>query len=114
MTTALTTRSSTSLIKKVHADIFGTESKRKVKRTKKRRKSRSRKEKWFRPKIHSGWKKSQPVATRRRLVLQAHGGDLLSAARSKIALANVTEDSETRVKAKEDARYFLELYHKEK
>ena len=80
----------------------------------KRRKAKKSKRRWYAPKIRSGWKKTQPARTRRRLLLRAHKGDLLSAARSKQALANVTEDEETRVLALADAQYFFEQYKKEK
>ena len=85
----------------------------KKKRTKKRR-SAKKKNKWFDPKTSSGWKKTQPASIRRKLLLKAHKGSLLSAARSKQALANVTQDEETRILALKDARYFFEQYKKEK
>lgn len=76
-------------------------------------KSKTTKEKrFFHPKVKSGWKKDMPLKERRALVLKSHKGDLLSAARGKQALANVTTDSETKREAEKDAKYFLQLYHK--
>lgn len=85
------------------------------KKKRKRRKKRASKEKrWYSPKVHSGWKKDMPAKKRRRLTLTAHEGSLLSAARSKQALANVTQDEETRVLALKDAQYFFEEHKKSK
>ena len=83
------------------------------KKRKKRRSSKGKKQRWFHPKVRSGWSKSQPEAERRRLLLKAHHGNALAAARSKQALANVTQDRETRILAQADARYFFEWYRKE-
>jgi len=88
------------------------EPKKKVKR-KKRRKAKGKK-RWFSSKVESGWKKTQPAGTRRRLLLKAHKGSLLSAARSKQALANVTQDEETKEIALADARFFFEEHRKSK
>ena len=66
---------------------------------------------WFQPGAPSGWKKSQPAAARRSLVLKAHGGDYLASARAKQALANVTRDPETERKSQADAEYFFRKYH---
>ena len=85
------------------------------KKKRRRRKKRTSKEKrWYAPKVRSGWKKSMPAKKRRRLTLTAHKGSLLSAARSKQALANVTQDEETRVLALEDAQFFFEEHKKSK
>lgn len=108
--------------RKAYVDRFGyrhpaTTVKRRVAKPakkRKRRKSTKGKRRWYVPKVRSGWKKTQPARTRRKLLLKAHGGNLLSAARSKQALANVTEDEETRVLALADAQYFFEQYKKEK
>ena len=67
---------------------------------------------WYEPKVHTGWEKDMPAKERRQLVLDAHGGDLLAAARSKQALANVSTDPETRAKSLSDARYFFGEYRK--
>ena len=74
---------------------------------------RKNKKKWFKPGISSGWKKDMPPKERRELVLEAHGGDYLSAARSKQALANVTKDPATKRAAQADAEYFLKMYRME-
>ncbi len=63
--------------------------------------------KWYKPKGHSGWKKSQSPEYRRRLVLKAHKHSYLSAGRSMQALANVTKDKPTEKAASADARYFF-------
>ena len=72
------------------------------------------KREWFSPQIRSGWKKTDPAKVRRANVLKAHKGDLLGAARSKQALANVNSgpagDRETAVKAQADANYFFSKY----
>lgn len=86
----------------------------KKKARRKKRKSTKGKKRWYAPKVHSGWKKDMPAKKRRSLLLKAHKGNPLSAARSKQALANVTEDEETRVLALADARYFFEEYKKGK
>jgi len=83
------------------------------KKRKKRKKSTSKGRRWFAPKVRSGWEKGMPAGKRRRLLLKAHKGNLLSAARSKQALANVTQDEETRVLALADARFFFERHKKE-
>lgn len=69
---------------------------------------------WFKPKVRSGWKASDPASIRRRKVLKAFKGDLLAAARSKQALANVTTDRSTKVAARADAKYFYNLYRVKK
>ena len=86
-----------------------------VERSSYRKKVRRRKKtskKWYSPKVHSGWRKSQTAVTRRKLVLEAHEGDLLSAARSMQALANVTQDSRTRELAVADARFLFKEYRR--
>ena len=70
------------------------------------------KERWFNPKTSSGWKHDMPKKKRRELLLDAHDGSCLSAARSKQALANVTKSRATRKAAKEDAEYFFEKHRK--
>ena len=73
-------------------------------------------DKWFptKDRTHTGWEKSMPMDKRRRLVLKAHGRDYLASARGLQALANVTKDSETKQKAKADAKYFYNEYAKRK
>jgi len=120
MTTALvTTKGKTSLARRRRlssATASDPKEDKKKKRRRRRRKSTKGKGKltWFSPKTKSGWSKLQPANIRRRLLLKAHRGKLLSAARSKQALANVTPDEDTRVLALSDARHFFELYRKSK
>jgi len=76
------------------------------------KKTTSKSQKWFNPKVKSGWEKGAPLKERRSKILKAHKGDLLSAARGKQALANVTTDKETKVEAEKDAKFFLKEYHK--
>jgi hypothetical protein len=63
-------------------------------------------ERWYEPTITTGWKKDMPEEQRRRLVLEAHQGDLLASGRAMMALSNVTNDEETKSSAKKDALYF--------
>ncbi len=64
-------------------------------------------ERWYHPKVETGWEKDMPVEARRRRVLRAHKGDTLSSARGMQALANVTTDRETKSRARADALYFF-------
>ena len=70
------------------------------------------KKRWFKPGVSSGWEKGMPAGERRELVLEAHGGDYLSAARSKQALSNVTKDRATKKAAQADADYFFRMYRR--
>lgn len=71
--------------------------------------------KWFNPKtVDTGWSKSLPVKERRELMLEAHGGDYLSAARALLALHNVTKDKTTKIAAFADAKYFFKLHERSK
>ncbi len=71
-------------------------------------------EKWYKPKVHTGWEKGQPLEKRRAKVLKAHKGDELAAARAMQALANVTQDNETKQEAAKDADYFYQEHlHKQ-
>ena len=72
-------------------------------------------EKWYHRKTtETGWEKDMPTEERRNLMLDAHGGDYLSAARALQALANVTRDRETKAKAASDAVFFYTEYKKYK
>jgi len=71
-------------------------------------------ERWYHPKVETGWEKDMPAEERRKLMLDAHGGDYLAAARALQALANVTQDRTTRARAAADARYFYLEYRKYK
>jgi len=72
------------------------------------------KNKWFHPKKHTGWRKTQKASTRRFRLLDSTDkrksmhNRYLEAGRKAQALANVTEDSETKRKAKSDAEYFFD------
>jgi hypothetical protein len=69
---------------------------------------------WYKPKVKMDWEKGMPMAQRRRNALRAHGGDELSTARALQALANVTTDNATKVKAKADANYFYKRHERSK
>ncbi len=62
---------------------------------------------FFHPKVHTGWKKTQSAEYRRRLVLEAHKGDILATARAMQSLSNVSVDLRTKLLAGQDARYFF-------
>jgi hypothetical protein len=68
--------------------------------------------KWFDPQVETGWSKDMAMKLRRRKVLQSHDGDELAAAQSMQALANVTQDRETRIKAKQDAEHFYRCHNR--
>lgn len=80
----------------------------------KTRSTRRRKTTHRRSATRSGWSKTKPAGERRKAVLRAHKGNLLSSARSKQALANVTKDAQTKRLAQADATYFYREYRKSK
>ncbi len=69
---------------------------------------------FFEPKRHTGWEKTQPAATRRAKLLAATESGkpmhdrYVEAGRMIQELANMTTDRETKAKAEEDAVYFFE------
>jgi hypothetical protein len=71
------------------------------------------KQKFFNPKTHIGWHKSQSTETRRRNALNGTDKNLslhsryIQAGRKLIALSNVTTDPVTKLKARSDADYFF-------
>lgn len=80
------------------------------------------KKKWFNKAVNvkppyslGGWQKNQSADTRRRHALGSRPKNWqldhkrLSAARALQALANVTKDYQTKLKARQDARYFFAL-----
>jgi hypothetical protein len=75
---------------------------------------------WFHPKDHTGWRKRQPANVRRQKLLRATDkrktlhDRYLEAGRKALALANVTRDRETHVKARSDAEYFFRKLKKKK
>jgi hypothetical protein len=66
-------------------------------------------ERFFHPKVHTGWEAGMPAEKRRRLVKKAHEGDLLASGRSMVALANVQHriNPDVAQKARADADYFF-------
>lgn len=74
----------------------------------------AKQERWFAAGEPLGWRKTDSMAKRRRIALRNRGGDKLATARALQALANVTEDSETRRKAEADAQYFYRQYRQSK
>ena len=66
--------------------------------------------KWFQAGKPTGWRKEDTQTQRRRIALASHKGDLLSTARSLMALSNVSQDKMTARKAKADASYFYAKY----
>ena len=71
-------------------------------------------DKWYNPRVVTGWKKGDSINIRRNRVIDAYGGDYLAAARSMQALANVTTDSVTRREARRDAKYFYRINNERK
>lgn len=84
-------------------------------------------EKWFKqavmekpPYTLGGWKKILPAEKRRKLALESRPKNwtqkhrLLSTARALNALANVTKDEETKMKAKADSEHFFNEYKKKR
>jgi len=73
-------------------------------------------ERFYHPKVHTGWKADMSAEERRRRVKSAHKGDLLASARSMQALSNVQHRINPGVaaKAKADADYFFRLNAKRK
>lgn len=69
-----------------------------------------RSRKWFKTTTQTGWRKTLSAQTRRQLLIKSHGGDLLAAARSALALSNVTTDKETKQKAHKDAMALFEKH----
>jgi hypothetical protein len=70
--------------------------------------------KWFKPTTTTNWHKSDSIIVRRKNALKAHSGDILATARGLAALANITKDNQTRIKAKADANHFFALHKKQK
>jgi hypothetical protein len=70
-------------------------------------------DRWFDPKRHTGWQKTQEPTVRRRNVLEATDKDksihdrYIQAGRMIQELSNVTTDEDTKEEAKADAEYFF-------
>lgn len=71
-------------------------------------------ERWFKPKVHTGWEKDETPAYRRREVLKAHKGNVLASARAMQSLSNATKDKTTKRLSGQDARYFFKRYKRSK
>jgi hypothetical protein len=89
----------------VGATIYKTADKGKVGRT-------SDDKKWYHPRVHTGWHKTDPATTRRRRAIIAHKSNRLAAGRGLQALANTTVDKTTKRLAALDARYLFKMYKK--
>lgn len=84
------------------------------KRRSHRRKSTKGRKYFFHPTVvNTGWHKDSPMSERRKAALKAHKQDYLATGRSLIALANVSQDRETKIQARKDGLYFLALHAKE-
>ena len=70
-------------------------------------------ERWFKPRHHTGWRESQSPSTRRAQTMSTTDHRLnlhdrrVQAGRRLQALANVTTDRSTERKARADANYFF-------
>lgn len=89
-------------------------------KTKKRSGSKSKnsksteQERWFKAGEPTGWKKDLPQDKRIDLVLASRDYDYLASARALNALANVSQDPETKRKARADAEKLFKEYDKRK
>ena len=72
-----------------------------------------KKEKWYKPKKITGWRKTQSAETRRRKLMESTDKRLtmnnrnIQAGRRAQALSNVQQDERTKQLAKNDAIYFF-------
>ena len=79
-----------------------------------KRRKKTNKKKWFKPKKHTGWQKTQNATTRRRKLLASTPKRMnmkdryVQAGRRANALANVTKDDRTGKLARQDADYFFD------
>lgn len=71
-------------------------------------------DKFFKPGKTLNWHKEDSQTTRRRNALSSRHGNYLKAARALQALSNVTQDSETKRKARNDAAYFFNKHNSNK
>lgn len=62
--------------------------------------------KWFKPKTHTGWRKTQTASVRRRKLKKGGVSDVTAGRRAQ-ALANVTTDKRTKQLARSDASHFF-------
>lgn len=72
-----------------------------------------KKEKWYKPKKCTGWRKTQSAETRRRKLMESTDKRLtmhnrnIQAGRRAQSLSNVQQDEKTKQLAKSDAIYFF-------
>jgi hypothetical protein len=77
-----------------------------------KKKNKKNGSKWFSPSSKPlNWCKKDSQSKRRRYALAARKGDFLATARALQALANITEDNQTRRLSQGDSKYFLKMYH---
>lgn len=124
MTTALVHIPSTVYVRSAWVDRFGHKHPstkvhregytKKVKRSRGKKRRTPKSKRWYSPKVKMGWKKSQSNTARREAAIEAHKGNLLSAARSLQALSNVTTDRETKLLAAKDAKELFALHAESK
>lgn len=69
-------------------------------------------ERWFSPGRKLGWEKTDSQKTRRSTALKSRRGNELRTGRALLALSNVTQDAETKRKARADALYFFKVHKK--
>jgi hypothetical protein len=60
------------------------------------------------------WHKTDSQVTRRKNALKAHKGNYLATARALLQISNITQDNQTRIKAKVDSNHFFALHKKTK
>jgi hypothetical protein len=70
--------------------------------------------KWFEPGKRLNWSKTDTQAVRRRNALNSRHGSYLRTARALQALANITQDKDTKRKADADAAYFFSMHNRRK
>ncbi len=69
-------------------------------------------EQWFESGKKLNWRKTESQSNRRDAALKSRRGNPLKAARALQALANVTQDGDTKRKARADATYFFNINRK--
>lgn len=62
----------------------------------------------------TNWHKNDSQTKRRRAVLSSRHGDYLASYRALDQLAKISQDNETARKSRQDANYFLKMYHHKK
>ena len=71
-----------------------------------------KKDRWVESGDSLNWSKSSGQAKRREAALASRKGNYLKAARALLSLSNVTQDDETKRKARSDALYFFRQHKK--